>query len=130
MALPTYQFAADVVVVCHFLFIIYAVGGGFLVLRWPKSIFLHLPCAVWAVWIEFSGRICPLTPLENQLRWLGEEPGYAGSFVERYLLPIIYPSGLTRQIQFLLGGVVILMTAGPYFYWMFRRFRSKKKKQP
>ena len=83
--------AADLIVLLHLLFILFAAAGGLLVLRWPRLAWLHLPCAAWGVLIEATGGICPLTPLEQQLRLAGGDPGYSGSFIERYLLPLIYP---------------------------------------
>lgn len=92
-------------------------------IRWRKIIRLHLPAAAWAVWIEFSGRICPLTPLENWLRLKGGEYGYSGDFVEHYLLPLLYPSNLTREIQIILGAIVAGMNMAIYGYVFF--FRRK-----
>ncbi len=124
-----YRITADFVVVCHLLFIIYVVAGGLLSLRWPRSAFVHLPCAAWAVWIEFSGGICPLTPLETRLRHLGAVPGYTGSFIEHYLLPLIYPAELTREIQFIMGGVAALMAVVPYCFLVWRLTRKWEHKK-
>lgn len=103
------QLVADLTVLIHLSFILFVVLGGFLVLRWNKLIWVHLPAVIWGVWIEFSGGICPLTPLENRLRQLAGMNGYSGGFVEEYLLPIIYPAELTREMQLLIGGSVILI---------------------
>jgi hypothetical protein len=86
-----------------------------------KVLWLHLPAAGWAAWIEFSGKICPLTPLENWLRMRGGGSGYAGDFVGHYLMPILYPSGLTRKVQFILGGIVIGVNLIIYGYVFFIR---------
>jgi len=102
-----YNLLADGVVLIHLAFVLFAVLGALLIIRWRKVLWLHLPAAVWAAWIEFSGKICPLTPLENWLRMRGGGSGYAGDFVGHYLMPILYPSGLTPKVQFVLGGVVI-----------------------
>ena len=100
---------ADVVVALHFLFVLFVVLGGLLVLRWPRTTWFHLPAVIWGIWIELSGRICPLTPLENALRSRAGEATYRGSFIEHYILPVLYPSGLTRDIQFMLAGLVLLI---------------------
>jgi len=98
---------ADALVIMHLLFVAFVMAGGFLLVRWPKLVWLHLPAAAWGAIIEFTGWICPLTPLENQLRILGGGSAYSGGFVEHYLLPILYPENLTLQIQQVLGGVVV-----------------------
>lgn len=116
-----YPLLADLVVLIHLLFVLFAVLGALLVIWWRKVLWLHLPAAVWAAWIEFSGKICPLTPLENWLRRRGGGSGYAGDFVGHYLMPILYPSGLTRKVQFILGGVVIGVNLIIYGYVFFRR---------
>ena len=107
-------FLADTLVIIHLLFVVFVMAGGFLLRRWPKLIWLHLPAALWGVYIEFSGRICPLTPLENQLRASTGETGYSGGFVEHYLLPILYPDNLTAPIQWLLGGCVVIVNLVVY----------------
>lgn len=98
---------ADLLVGVHLLFVTFVVAGGFLLVRWPKLAWLHLPAAMWGAFIEFSGGICPLTPLENRLRELGGAAGYGGDFVERYLLPILYPAQLTLSLQQVLGAIVV-----------------------
>ena len=102
-----YSLLADAVVVVHFLFIAFVVGGGLLVLRWPGLAWLHLPAVAWGAGIEFAGGICPLTPLENHLRLLGGQGSYSGDFVVQYIVPVIYPIGLTVFTQYILGGLVI-----------------------
>ena len=114
---------ADLVVAAHFLFVLFVVLGGLLVLRWPKVAYLHIPAAVYGAAIEFFGWICPLTPLENRLRRLAGESGYSGGFIEHYLLPILYPSALTRDIQLLLGALVIGVNLAIYWY-VLRRGRG------
>lgn len=117
---------ADLVVGIHFLFVLFVVLGGLLVLRWPRLAFLHIPAAVWGSWIEFSGGICPLTPLENSLRARAGQAGYSGGFIEHYLIPVLYPSELTREIQLLLGAVVIAINLAIYLYlFLPRRQRSR-----
>ena len=89
-----YRFLADAVVVIHLGFVLFVVAGGFLVLRWPRTAWVQLPAAAWGVLVEWSGWVCPLTPLENWLRLHGGVAGYAGGFVERYFLPVLYPASL------------------------------------
>ena len=105
---------ADFLVLLHLLFVVFVVAGGFLLLRWPKIAWLQVPAAVWGAYIEFSSGICPLTPLENHLRALGGEAGYSVSFVERYLMPILYPANLTVPIQIVLGGLVVAVNLAAY----------------
>lgn len=112
---------ADAVVVVHLLFIVFAVLGGALLLRWPRLVWLHLPAACWGAYVEFSGRICPLTPLENTLRERAGQAGYQGGFVEHYLLPVIYPAGLTRDTQLVLGAIVVGLNVAFYARWLRRR---------
>lgn len=116
-----YRMLADVVLTMHLLFIVFVALGGFLVLRWPRIAAVHLPAAAWGVAIELGGWICPLTPLENWLRRLGGEAGYSGAFIERYLLPVIYPSELTREIQIGLGLLVVALNALAYALVLRRR---------
>lgn len=104
---------ADLIVLIHFGFILFVIFGGFLVLKWHKLIWLHLPAAIWGALIEFTGWICPLTTLENRLR-SSSDGAYASGFIEHYLIPVIYPSGLTREIQLGLGLAVILLNLVVY----------------
>ena len=106
-----YRIAADAVLLLHLAFILFVVFGGWLVLRKPMFIWAHLPAAAWGAFIEFSGRVCPLTPLENQLRIASGSAGYSGGFIERYLIPVVYPSGLNGSAQIALGLVVIFVNA-------------------
>ena len=116
-----YRWLADAVVVVHGAFILFVIAGGLLLLRLPRLVWLHLPAAVWGAFIEFSGRICPLTPLENRLRLDAGVAGYGGGFVAHYLLPLIYPSGLTASLQYLLGGTVLLVNGAIYgWLWLCR----------
>jgi len=114
--------AADAVLLLHGLFILFAVLGGLLAARWRWIAAVHLPAAAWAAWIEASGGICPLTPLENRLRQLAGDTPYAGGFVEHYLLPLIYPSGLTPEVQWTLAAGVVAANAVIYA-WVLRRRR-------
>lgn len=116
-----YHLFADFVVVIHFLFVLFSVLGALLVIFWRKILYVHLPAAVWAAWMEFSGRICPLTPLENWLRLKGGDAEYSGDFVGHYLLAVLYPSGLTRNVQFVLGAIVLGLNMIIYGYILFAR---------
>ena len=112
--------AADLIVLFHLLFILFVMLGGLLVLKWPKVAWLHIPAAVWGTLIEFCEWICPLTPLENRLRWAGGNNPYAGGFIDNYIMPVIYPPGLTREMQWILGGAVLLVNAAVYGIWAAR----------
>jgi len=114
-------FLADAVLVLHLAFILFVVLGGLLVLRAPRLAWLHLPVVAWATLIELFGWICPLTPLEKRLRELGGEQGYAGGFIEHYLTALIYPAGLTRNLQYLIGALVIAINAAVYLRLWLRR---------
>ncbi|MDH3798274.1 MAG: DUF2784 domain-containing protein [Desulfobacterales bacterium] len=116
-----YHLLADLVVVAHFMFVLFSLLGALLVIRWRKMMWLHLPAAVWAAGVEFSGKICPLTPLENWLRARGGEAGYAGDFIGQYLLWLLYPFGLTRGVQIILGAIVVGINIGIYGYVIFVR---------
>ena len=115
---------ADLVVLLHLAFILFVVLGGLLVLRRRRLMWLHLPVVVWGAAIEFVGWVCPLTPLENRLRAAAGEAGYSGGFIEHYLIPLIYPEGLTRELQWLLGALVLLVNA--LVYWRVLRGRAGK----
>jgi hypothetical protein len=105
---------ADGVLVLHGLFIVWAALGALAVWRWPRLAVLHLPALAWAVWIEASGGVCPLTPLENSLRRAAGQAGYSGGFIDHYLGGIIYPAGLTRQAQWLVAGALLLINLIAY----------------
>ena len=109
--------AADAVVLLHLAFIAFVVFGAALLWRWPRVAWLHLPAVAWGVFAEWSGTVCPLTPLENHLRALAGEGGYRGGFVEHYLLPVIYPAELTREIQWAIGAGVVLVNVLFYGLW-------------
>ncbi len=121
-----YRLLADLVVLIHFGFILFVVVGGALVIRWPKLAWVHLPAVCWGVLVEMTGWICPLTPLENHLRILGDSRVYEGSFIANYLIPIIYPSQLTRSIQILLGLAVLLINTTVYGLVLQRYLRRRQ----
>lgn len=100
--------AADLVVVLHVAFVFFAALGGMLVWKWHRVAWLHVPCFLWAAWVELAGWFCPLTPLENLLREQAGVTSYQTGFVEHYLLPALYPEGLTRTIQITLGLLVLI----------------------
>lgn len=93
-------------------------GGGLLVARFKKLLFPHLAAAAWGVFIAASGGVCPLTPLENELLRRAGRRGYAGSFLEQYLAPLIYPEGLTREAQWTLAGIVVVVNACVYGFYV------------
>lgn len=119
-----YQILAELVVVVHAAFVIFAVAGGLLVLRWPWVAWLHIPAVAWAALIEFAGWICPLTPLEQHLRTIAGQGGYEGGFIEHYILPVLYPDGLTREIQFALGLAVLIIN-GVIYWRVVRKWRKR-----
>ncbi len=117
-----FRLLADVTVVLHLTFVRFVVVGGFLVLRSYRVAWAHIPAALWGAWIEFAGWVCPLTPLENWLRQRGGQAVYTSSFVDQYVLPILYPPGLSREVQWLLGALVLGINAGVYFVIVRRRY--------
>ncbi len=122
-----FRLLADLTVLVHLAFVLFAVLGGTLVLRWRRVAWAHLPTVLWAALIEFVGWICPLTPLENWLRRQSGALGYSGGFIEHYVIPLLYPVGLTRQVQIVLGLLVLAINAGIYG-WVLRRYlRSRER---
>ncbi len=120
-----YRALADLVVFAHVAFIVFVLLGGLLALRWPRAPWLHLPAAVWGVAVELLGWFCPLTPLETHLRRASGAAGYSGGFVERYLIPIVYPAELTRELQLLLGCAVLGSNVAIYLV-VWRRLRGAR----
>jgi hypothetical protein len=111
---------ADAVVLAHVAFVLFVVLGGLLVLRWPRAAWAHVPAATWGVATELAGWVCPLTPLENWLRVQGGDAGYAAGFVEHYVVPVLYPAGLTRPVQLALGVFALALNVSIYA-WVVRR---------
>ncbi len=122
-----YRLLADSVLILHLLFIGFVIFGGFIALRFTWVALAHIPVACWGVFIELTGGVCPLTTLEVSLRRAAGDAGYSDSFIEHYLLPIIYPAGLTRSIQFELAGFVILINVAIYG-WLLYRLRISRQK--
>ena len=120
-----YHTLASLVVVIHLSFVIFVVLGAVLTLWRRWIVWLHFPALLWAIWIEFSGGICPLTPLENWLRIKAGQGGYEGDFVATYLLPVLYPAGLTRHEQLLLAMTVIVINVAIYGSIFYKRNRKK-----
>src|SRR5437867_8110899 len=117
---------ANFVVLVHFGFLLFVSIGVLAVLRWPRLAWVHVPAAIWGVLIEFAGWICPLTPIENLLRHRAGEVGYQGGFIDHYIAGLIYPEGLTRRTQVILGILVVAINAGAYaLLVMQRRIESR-----
>ncbi len=123
-----YGLLADLVVVAHLTFILFVVAGGLLALRWQRSAWIHLPAAVWGVLVELTGWICPLTPLEKGLRLKAGQLGYQGSFVDHHILPLVYPEELTRNVQLVLGALVLVVNAIVYAFVLERRRRISSRR--
>ena len=118
-----YRVLADAVVVLHLLFIVFVLTGGILAWRWRKLAWVHVPAFLWGAAIELIGGVCPLTYLENYFRAEGSRAGTGTSFVEHYLVPVLYPAGLTQGVQFLLAGLVLVLNL--FVYWaVWRRNRG------
>ncbi|MBK5258727.1 MAG: DUF2784 domain-containing protein [Thermoanaerobaculia bacterium] len=115
-----YHFAAIAIALLHLAFLIFVIAGGFLVLRWPPLMWIHLPAAVWGALIEFAGWYCPLTTWENVLLRRAGRAGYSNGFIEHYIFAIIYPEGLTRGMQTSIGLVVIVVNVAVYTRLMLR----------
>jgi hypothetical protein len=116
-----YQIIADSIVVLHGLFILFVLLGGILCISHPKAVWLHLPCVFWGVVVELTGWVCPLTYLENSFRLKSGGVSYGGDFIMHYLEPVIYPEGLTREVQLLFGVIVLLMNAAVYGFLILRK---------
>lgn len=119
-----YRILADATVLLHAGFVAFVVLGGLLVLRWPRLAWVHVPAAAWGAWVEFAGIVCPLTPLENWFRARGGQAAYTSDFIEHYLMPVLYPASLSRDLQFALGGIVLVVNAAVYLVLLCRRGRG------
>lgn len=120
-----YAFLADLVLIVHLAFVVFVLGGGLLMLKWRWLAWLHLPAALWGAIVEFTGEICPLTPLENWLRAQDGEIPSGSDFIAQYLLPVLYPGDLTRGIQWLFGSVVVILNSAVY-WWIWRGTPGEK----
>ena len=120
-----YSFLANLLVLFHFAFILFVVIGGLLLLKWPKPAYLHIPAAVWGGLIETQGWLCPLTPIENRLREAAGTTIYREGFIEHYLIPLIYPTEMTREDQLLLGLSVFILNGTIYIRVLLRGLRKK-----
>ena len=120
-----YTLIADALVVAHFLFIAFVVAGGLLVIYWPRAAWVHLPAAFWGAVVEFTGWICPLTPLENYFRGLAGGAAYSGDFVAQYFMYLIYPENLTREAQFALGVFVVIINVIFYTLALMKHRRAR-----
>lgn len=118
-----YALLADLTLLGHALFVLFVACGGLLVWQWPRLAWLHVPAVLWGAGVELGGAVCPLTPLENHLRRLAGEVGYAGDFLGHYLEAFIYPAGLTRADQILLGALALLLNGTLYALLLRRRHR-------
>ena len=121
-----FRVLADATVVLHLGFVLFVVLGGLVVARWRRVAWVHVPAACWGAWIEFADWVCPLTPLENWLREQGGGTAYSSSFIEHYLLPILYPESLSRELQWVLGGAVLLINVVVYIVVFHRGVRRRK----
>lgn len=121
MSPNAFRVLADAIVILHFGFVLFVLLGGMLVLRWRWVAWLHLPAAAWGILIEYGNWVCPLTPVENYLRERGGIAGYAGDFIEHYLVSLLYPARLTRGAQMLLGSVALAVNG--LIYWRVVRSR-------
>lgn len=123
-----FRLAADLIVLIHLAFIGFVLFGGFFALHWRRFSLVHLPAVLWGALIEFTGGICPLTPLEQRLRRMAGETGYGGGFIDHYVIPLIYPAWLARPVQLALGLLVIFVNLGVYgwlaWHWLRRRHTS------
>lgn len=120
-----YRLLADLLVALHFGFILFVVLGGLFALRWRRAVWIHIPAALWGAWIEIAGWICPLTPLERSLRRRAGQAGYEGGFIEHYLIPVIYPRGLTREVQLWLAVFVLAANVAIYVA-VLRRWKAAR----
>jgi hypothetical protein len=119
-----YIITANTIVCLHLGFVCFVVLGGLLGLKWRRLIFLHLPAAVWGALIEYQGWLCPLTPLEQHLRQAGNQAGYSGGFIEHYLLALLYPDYLDREMQIVLGTFVVVVNLAVYGWIIWRGTRK------
>lgn len=121
-----WRILADAVLMLHLGFILFAILGGILFYRWRWIPWLHLPAFCWSSWVSFTGTLCPLTPLENHFRHRAGQDGYAGGFIDHYIVPLIYPEGLTDKIGITLGICILIWNAFVYSLILRRRRRAEQ----
>ena len=110
----SWRILADLLLTLHLAFSAFVIFGGFLAWKWRPALFVHLPALAWGVWVEISSQICPLTPLEVHLRHLAGQAGYQGGFLDHYVVPILYPPGLTRADQWVLAALLLAINLAAY----------------
>lgn len=120
-----WRLAADGVLLLHLSFVLFVALGALLVVRFPRVGWIHVPAVAWGAWIELSGRLCPLTTVENRLRRAAGDAGYGGGFIEHYIFPIVYPPGLTRTAQLWIAMAVIAINVAAYA-WLLSRWRRSR----
>ena len=120
-----YRLAAEIILLFHLAFIMFVLLGAAIAMRWPWFVVVHLPAAAWGFFIELTGRACPLTFAENYFRLRAGQSGYTETFIEHYLVAIIYPAGLTREIQFVLAAVVVVINFAIYGWLYYHRRASE-----
>jgi hypothetical protein len=123
-----FHLAADLLLAVHLAFVAFVLFGALLVLRWPRLLWLHVAAVLWGVLVEFTGAICPLTPLEVTLRQMGADLGYQGDFIGHYLTTMLYPAGLTRELQIGLGFVALVPNAVVYGYLVMLKKRIAQQR--
>ena len=119
-----YQLGADLLVLVHLAFIVFVVLGSVAVLRWSWLVLLHIPAVIWGAVVMINGWLCPLTPLENSLRHLANQEGYSGGFIEHYIIPLIYPVGITHNTQVLVGVITVAINFFLYCFVIYRLIRK------
>jgi len=122
-----YQFLADAILLFHLLFILFALLGGIFVLYRRWVVFVHLPAAVWATFVGFTGWICPLTPLEKHFREVSGDLGYSGGFIEHYIIPVIYPAALEMDMHLLLGYIALVINLVIYMFVLYRKLKGRNQ---
>jgi len=120
---------ADAVVVVHVAFVAFVLLGGLLAMRWPRAAWVHVPCAPYGTAIEIGEWVCPLTPLEDELRRRGGEAGYGGGFVEHHVLPVLYPGPLPPTATWVLAGIVVAVNVSVYAAVLVRRHRGNGERE-
>jgi len=110
------KLGVDTIIILHFAFVLFVLFGAFLLLKWQKLVWLHVPAVIWGILVELNGWLCPLTPLENYLRDVAGLGMYHGDFVMHYIMPVLYPANLTRTMQFMFGVIVIFVNVAVYIY--------------